>query len=141
MIQNFFFLIFSLFLLVKSADAQNKILFSAKIVDAEKNALIGAILRWQNTEIATTTDENGWFAIERVDTINGYNLQISYEERTESEQALGEAEAALTAWMTNSEVELYAYRKAKPEAVAEAEKEVARQAREERAARVLKLLG
>ncbi len=76
--QKFFFLIFSLFLLVKNAEAQNKNLFRAKIVDAEKSTLIGAIVRWENTEIATTTDENGWMEIQRVDSINGYNLQISY---------------------------------------------------------------
>ena len=73
-----FFIIFSLFLFQKSATAQNKILFSSKIVDNDKTVLIGAIVRWQNTDLATTTDENGWFQIARPDTLNTHVLQISY---------------------------------------------------------------
>ena len=58
--------------------AQRSANFSGLIVDANDEVLIGATVNWENTTIGAVTDIDGWFTIERLDTINKYQLIINY---------------------------------------------------------------
>lgn len=61
------------------AQAQEKTtIFSALVVNEGDEPLIGATVNWKDTTIGAITDIDGWFSIERVDTINAYFLEISY---------------------------------------------------------------
>ena len=57
---------------------ENGPLFSALVVNEEDEPLIGATVSWKNSKIGTATDLEGWFTIERIDTINPHILEISY---------------------------------------------------------------
>lgn len=52
--------------------------FSGMVVNASDTPLIGAVVYWKGTQVAATTDVDGWFTIARLDTIEGHQLQIQY---------------------------------------------------------------
>lgn len=58
--------------------AQRSTTFSGLIVDSNDETLIGATVNWKDTTIGAVTDIDGWFTIERLDTINEYELIINY---------------------------------------------------------------
>ncbi len=52
--------------------------FSGMVVNAVDTPLIGAVVYWKGTQIAATTDVDGWFSLQRLDTTQGHQLQIQY---------------------------------------------------------------
>ena len=70
-------LILSLFL-SSSIFAQLSTTFTGQIVDENDEILIGATIFWQNTTTSATTDIDGFFELERPDTINNHILEIRY---------------------------------------------------------------
>lgn len=52
--------------------------FSGMVVNAADTPLVGAVVYWKGTQVATTTDVDGWFTIKRLDTIQGHLLNIQY---------------------------------------------------------------
>lgn len=66
------------FLLPFTLFAQTSTTFSGLVVNESEETLIGATVNWKNTTTGAVTDIDGWFTIERLDTINPYILEISY---------------------------------------------------------------
>ena len=52
--------------------------FSGMVVNEADETLIGATVNWQDTTIGAVTDIDGWFTIQRMDSINSYILEIRY---------------------------------------------------------------
>lgn len=68
-----------LFIGFSSTFIQAQSSFSGWVVDGSGEALIGATLHWiDSSSIGTVTDIDGHFAIPRIDTANGYKLQIRH---------------------------------------------------------------
>jgi outer membrane receptor for ferrienterochelin and colicins len=69
--------IYLLFILINSVTspifAQN---LKGMVMSADGESLIGAIVRWKNTQTGVATDETGWFSIEKKETID--TLEVSY---------------------------------------------------------------
>ncbi|MCP4441719.1 MAG: TonB-dependent receptor [Aureispira sp.] len=63
---------------VFNLQAQNSIKFSALVVSEEKEPLIGATVNWEGTTKSAVTDIDGWFTIDRIDTLKAYSLEINY---------------------------------------------------------------
>jgi len=57
---------------------QTTLTFKGQIIDGDDEIMIGATVFWQNTTISTTTDIDGYFELERPDTINNHILEIHY---------------------------------------------------------------
>jgi outer membrane receptor for ferrienterochelin and colicins len=72
--QFFFVICFPISLLAQ----QDPTTFSGMIVNEADETLIGATVNWKETIIGVATDVDGWFTIQRIDTVNPYILQISY---------------------------------------------------------------
>ncbi len=70
-------------LLLFNIQLQAQTKFSGWVFNSDGEALIGATVYWQDSSsIGTVTDAEGWFEIPRLDTSNGYILEIrhvSYE--------------------------------------------------------------
>ena len=72
-------LTFLVFLLPLTIIAQDDpMTFSGMIVNEENEILIGATVNWQDTTIGAVTNLEGWFTIQRMDSINPYILEIRY---------------------------------------------------------------
>ncbi|MDC0231138.1 TonB-dependent receptor [Aureispira] len=68
-----------LLLLPLSSIAQNNAMtFSGMVVNEADETLIGATVNWQDTSIGAVTDIDGWFTIQRMDSINPYIIEIHY---------------------------------------------------------------
>ena len=52
--------------------------FSALVVNEEDEPLIGATVNWKDSTIGAVTDIDGWFSINRIDTVHSYILEINY---------------------------------------------------------------
>ncbi len=52
--------------------------FSGMVVNAADTPLVGAVVYWKGTQVAATTDVDGWFTIQRLDTTEGHILNIQY---------------------------------------------------------------
>lgn len=52
--------------------------FSGMVVNAVDSPLVGAVVYWKGTQVAATTDVDGWFTIKRPDTSQGHILNIQY---------------------------------------------------------------
>lgn len=65
---------------ISSIDTQAQLdpFFNGQVVNEQDETLISANVKWQNTDIGTSTDTEGWFKLERIDTINNYYLEITY---------------------------------------------------------------
>jgi|GEM_PF-3820 len=75
---NYLFFISCFLCLSTSILAQTSLTFSGLVVNEDDEPLIGATVNWQNTTIGVATDIDGWFTIDRIDTLNPYILEISY---------------------------------------------------------------
>lgn len=53
-------------------------IFRAIIVDENQTPLVGATVRWENTGSGTASNIDGWISLNRLDTIEGRILEISY---------------------------------------------------------------
>jgi len=62
----------------ETTQAQLDPFFNGQVVNEQDETLIGANVKWQNTDLGTSTDPEGWFKLERIDTINNYYLEITY---------------------------------------------------------------
>lgn len=58
--------------------AQKNSSFSGLVVNNDQEPLIGATVNWEGTTKAAVTDLDGWFKIDRLDTLKPYNLEINY---------------------------------------------------------------
>ena len=58
--------------------AQSSTTFSGLVVSEDKEPLIGATINWEGTTKAAVAGIDGWFTIERIDTLKAYNLEINY---------------------------------------------------------------
>jgi outer membrane receptor protein involved in Fe transport len=77
--KHFFLSILTSFLLSSVSHAQDdSALFSGMVVNAVDSPLIGAVVYWKGTQVATTTDVDGWFTLPRLDTTEGHLLNIQY---------------------------------------------------------------
>ncbi|MGH1336402.1 MAG: TonB-dependent receptor [Aureispira sp.] len=52
--------------------------FSGMVVNTADTPLVGAVVYWKGTQVAATTDVDGWFTIQRLDTTQGHLLHIQY---------------------------------------------------------------
>lgn len=67
-----------LFLPTSIMSQDDPLTFSGLVVNENDEPLIGATVNWQDTTIGGVTDLDGWFTIDRIDTINPYILEIKY---------------------------------------------------------------
>lgn len=65
-------------LFAQNTPQNNPLNFSGLVVNEAGEALIGATVNWKETTIGAVTDVDGWFTIQRLDTISPHILVVNY---------------------------------------------------------------